>query len=62
MPKFELPKFCESVQKYRATSAFIVPPIALGLYVFPSSLPTIPSKSKSKLTLMMGNTARNTRW
>ena len=32
MPKFELPKFCESVQKYKATSAFIVPPIALGLY------------------------------
>ena len=33
MPKFELPKFCESVQNYGATSAFIVPPIALGLYV-----------------------------
>lgn len=35
MPKFELPTFCASVQKYKATASYIVPPIALGLAKHP---------------------------
>lgn len=35
MPKFELGKFCESVQMYKATVSYIVPPIALGLAKHP---------------------------
>lgn len=35
MPKFELAKFCDTVQRYQCTSSFIVPPIALGLAKHP---------------------------
>ncbi|KAI5481402.1 phenylacetyl-CoA ligase [Pseudohyphozyma bogoriensis] len=35
MPKFDLVQFCDSVQKYKATIALIVPPIALGLAKHP---------------------------
>lgn len=35
MPKFDLPIFCASVEKYGATTALIVPPIVLGLAKHP---------------------------
>ncbi|KAM0790826.1 hypothetical protein ACM66B_004671 [Microbotryomycetes sp. NB124-2] len=35
LPKFDLVKFCESVQKYKGTVALVVPPIALGLAKHP---------------------------
>jgi 4-coumarate--CoA ligase len=31
MPKFDLTKFCEAIQKYRVTIAHIVPPILVQL-------------------------------
>ena len=35
MPKFDLVQFCEAVQRYKATVALIVPPMALALAKHP---------------------------
>lgn len=53
LPKFDLEKFCEAVQKYKATVALVVPPIALGL----AKHPLVGNFNLSSLRFIMSGAA-----
>lgn len=53
MPKFDLIQYCEAVQRYKATIALVVPPIALGLARHPS----VPKYDLSSIRLLLSGAA-----